>query len=384
MRINQIAAKGLKGLGFRHDLTPMTFIVGDNGSGKSAIADAIKISLLGKHPVLGATNTGIFQLCHGDSLEVEITMEPKEVWESSWKKSGSRIKATHTINEDQEKILKGLIPTCLDFRAFSEAKPTERQRLLEMVMGEQEDQSQPISARLAGLGTIAKEAIGNSLAATYNDYETTCATAKREIGQEVKRLKGALEQSAVDEATEMMIETEEPVDQEEIKNVEFTISQLDQKIGEQAQIVNSITEEQMRAPERPLQSEPTTEELVATKKRLEENFEKIELASKSAEHNAPILYQVREVEASLKTTEGFSNEEKPSEPTPDLEHLKNLVVEYSANRAQAIRDHDQKENLVVELKSKRDSEMESMGNQGRALRTSNEAQSFEKISQTNA
>lgn len=57
--ISKIAAVGFKGLEFAHDLKKHNLIVGPNGSGKSAISDTIVLTVNGRIPGAGKTNSAI-------------------------------------------------------------------------------------------------------------------------------------------------------------------------------------------------------------------------------------------------------------------------------------------------------------------------------------
>lgn len=84
----------VKGRTFRHTLAPVTLILGPNRSGKSAIADAIKLALLGRHPQLPNTNAGKFKLASGRDLLAELTFTDGQQNSIRLELAGGKIKET--------------------------------------------------------------------------------------------------------------------------------------------------------------------------------------------------------------------------------------------------------------------------------------------------
>ncbi len=70
MLIKSISGANIKGRTFNHDLGALNLITGPNKRGKSAIADACRLVLLGYLPELGKTNADTFRLCSADKMEV--------------------------------------------------------------------------------------------------------------------------------------------------------------------------------------------------------------------------------------------------------------------------------------------------------------------------
>jgi hypothetical protein len=62
-RLKHISARNVKGKSFNYDLAPVTIVVGDNASGKTAVLAAVRLALLGYDPKLGRTAQGIFAAC---------------------------------------------------------------------------------------------------------------------------------------------------------------------------------------------------------------------------------------------------------------------------------------------------------------------------------
>jgi DNA repair exonuclease SbcCD ATPase subunit len=74
MHITTAEFKNLKGRSARYDFTPATLICGPNYSGKTAIADAVRLTLLGYHPELKKQNQAIMDLASGARVEMALTL----------------------------------------------------------------------------------------------------------------------------------------------------------------------------------------------------------------------------------------------------------------------------------------------------------------------
>lgn len=88
--IQRIRFENLKGRTGDYTLAPLTIITGGNFTGKTAIVDAVKLALLGRHPAMPDTNAGAFALSSGEALSVQATVDGQVIGHT-WKQSGSRI-----------------------------------------------------------------------------------------------------------------------------------------------------------------------------------------------------------------------------------------------------------------------------------------------------
>ena len=329
MRIKTIAATGLKGPGFRHNLSALTFITGDNGAGKTGITDAVKIALLSRHPILGATPKGIFRLSSGDLLEIDMSLiseaDESTKWRKQWTKKGQRISTQHSIlTAEQEELLDGVIPAVLDFDAFAKAKPTERQRILEDVMAEGKDQSEQINDKLANIKKRTTTALLTSATPwdgqTFQSFESHCSQAKKDMGQDVKRLKGALQQGIVDEATQMMAADTNAINPEDLARCEELLESTNRQIGSQTEVLNGIATAQMNAPEKPHADRPDPAYVQALETEIRDNLALIEQAQKKALHNSPLNVKIQQIDISLQgkpeeAPEGGKLEKEDPAPT---------------------------------------------------------------------
>ena len=76
MRLTRLTMRGLKGAAEEVvDLSPVTLFHGPNASGKTRIADAVRLLALGYHPDEPRTTDGVLRLAAGGSIEVEGRFE---------------------------------------------------------------------------------------------------------------------------------------------------------------------------------------------------------------------------------------------------------------------------------------------------------------------
>ena len=321
MKIESIAATGLKIPGFYHDLAPLTLITGDNGSGKTAITDAIKIALLRRHPVLGSKPGSLMELCCGDLMEIELQLDgTKAPIQMSWKRKGKGTKSDHIDHPEHGELYDLIIPAALDFGTFANAKPTERQRILEGLMGEAEDSSGPIKDHIASMVQKAAELLENvtsSTAApgwlpTFQCFEQAAREALRACTQDTTRLKGALQQSMVDEATEELARDIHAINPADIRAAEKDANMAAELYGAKKAEVDRIATAQMRAPDQPEASMPTLAELA------EARAKEIEAATlegdriKAASHNDRIHREIRRIDGLVKDAPDAAD--KPTDP----------------------------------------------------------------------
>jgi len=75
MKIKSINPENVKGNTSPVSLSEMNLIVGDNFSGKTAYLDTLRLAILGRHPLLGATNKELFGLCSGVQMGATCTLD---------------------------------------------------------------------------------------------------------------------------------------------------------------------------------------------------------------------------------------------------------------------------------------------------------------------
>ncbi len=75
MRIVTLSATDLKGRNFRQTLGPLNLIVGNNASGKTAYAEAIKLALFGHDPAIGKQAGATAELATGTRMDVSAEFD---------------------------------------------------------------------------------------------------------------------------------------------------------------------------------------------------------------------------------------------------------------------------------------------------------------------
>src|SRR5256886_2954275 len=119
MKLKSIAGENIKGQSFTHELKPVTLIVGDNYSGKSARVEAVKLALLGYVPGLGRRPQDIYALASGDKMSASVTDEAGTVTRREWALERGAVKATQAATM-------AVPPVLLDTREYFERTAAER------------------------------------------------------------------------------------------------------------------------------------------------------------------------------------------------------------------------------------------------------------------
>lgn len=129
--ITTLKLENLKGITARLDFGKATAIVGPNYSGKTAIADALRLALTGEHPELGKANAAIFKLCSATELLVEAHDDAGRKVTRTWTLKGKTVKALTAGDLE-------LPPFLLDTQLFLKANAKERLRMVASGAGDAE------------------------------------------------------------------------------------------------------------------------------------------------------------------------------------------------------------------------------------------------------
>jgi energy-coupling factor transporter ATP-binding protein EcfA2 len=248
--ITRIQAINLKTKTADASLAPLTAIIGPNGSGKSSIREGITLALIGYSPTLGKTKTG--QLLHvgAKRLDIKATLSTDESINRRWEQ-GRSLKAT----ADGPDFSESLHPAQLDFSVFANAKPTDRQRVLESLIVSTAPEDIATEARRmiadGGLDLKVDPSAAGWLATLENDAKET---ARFENQNRETASKTALTLSAAEEPP--------AVQPSEIEAAAARLETTTQDEADTRARLDALDDRLQRAPDRP-EGEPVTAASIA-------------------------------------------------------------------------------------------------------------------------
>jgi len=140
-KIVNVTIAGLKGQNRTILLTGRDFLIGPNGSGKTAVLDAIEIAVRGYHEREGKTNDATMSLCKGDRMGVGVMLDTGFCAQREYRRSDGKVAQTvqvfpadgeRKITEKEARILKeiGKGTTALDLGAILDAPESKRMDFL--------------------------------------------------------------------------------------------------------------------------------------------------------------------------------------------------------------------------------------------------------------
>ena len=251
MTPRKVTATGIKTGGIQIDLMPLTIVTGDNGSGKTAIADAIKLALLGRHPVLGSRGAEIMKLSNGDVLEVTVDDVRR-----TWTRKGKTV--SHESNEAAGKI-PAFPEVIIDFETFLQAKPTARREILEAALPgvNVTEILQEIHLRLTADGLAE---MFETTPAGFVNLTKEAAERGKNWKQEATRLKGAI-QSAEIEISELPAITSDSVPS--VESFADARGEILKAQGANAEKVEALLKRRNESSPEPTEKRPIAEDIEA-------------------------------------------------------------------------------------------------------------------------
>lgn len=220
LSIARVQAQGLKGRDFDVSLDSRVLALGDVGSGKSSIADAIRFAALGCVPVLGRSEAATARLMRGPEMRVRLTLSDGRWCERALVRRGARLSAEARcswLDEDAQatevgEAIRSLFGSTdqdaaemLDLRELLNATPNQRAARIEAILDatglrvdEQQDWLDVLAtARLADLDEARLPAdllkahhAATGLRATLEDPQSAALDLARSGAEEVLQTKG--------------------------------------------------------------------------------------------------------------------------------------------------------------------------------------------------
>jgi len=314
--IKILSLEKCKGISRAFTLSPITYFQGENGSGKSAVLDGVRLALLGSHPDVGKTNSRVIEFGSGDKMSCEAVFDSGDRIKRVWERKGSSVSSASSPAEwDADPRLELTLNPATYF-----AKPEgEQMRTLFAMLKSGGDVSETIQSLSDGLGDWAAELLrslsGDSGPAIVEWLESATKEAKalkREASATIKALKGTMETAATDtgiteilNAVELEKAKKAKADKdEEIERVTRTLAQWESIQGQADNA--AVTLENLRNWLENCDVSPVDpERWQTTLKEIEELGMRIDDAAKAADK---LAHEAGGLEASVGMNEQMENE----------------------------------------------------------------------------
>lgn len=120
--ISAVQYENLKGTTATRGLAPLTAIVAPNGTGKSAVKDAIQLAIEGSHPDFGKTGKALMGLASGPSFNVGLTLSDGTRVNRAWAMDAKgSVKATASVPDNWPAADVGMAFNPATFLALNDA-----------------------------------------------------------------------------------------------------------------------------------------------------------------------------------------------------------------------------------------------------------------------
>jgi DNA repair exonuclease SbcCD ATPase subunit len=183
--IRTIKINGVKGYKVTYDLQPFTAITGPNYSGKTAVADAIRLALIGYVPALGKRNQATMQLAQQETMSVEAILADGNVCKRTWTRNSKGVKLT----EEADIVWPSQL---LDIGVWLSATPRERVSMVVGSAGRLRELATAVEAFNGTAGCDTLEALEQMIDGLREDAKFT----RDEVKTYEKTLRGSTDMDA--------------------------------------------------------------------------------------------------------------------------------------------------------------------------------------------
>ncbi len=238
--IKSIQFLNLKGKSDEAELTPLTAVVGRNAGGKSAISQAITIALLGYLPSLGKLPNKTIQLMTSGASMLDIRAGLSD---GSLINRSFRVGKSISSNLDGPDFSEQIIAAQLDFREFTSAKPTERQRILESLLASSGDSEV--------FGEAQKRVSMSQLDISLTLADGWLQKLESDGREQARFLKQEIDTAARAILTLSAVDAPNLYDGDRAKETRDKLAAMRVELGQAKEAFDEISRRQQDAPERP-------------------------------------------------------------------------------------------------------------------------------------
>lgn len=250
MQLTSIHAIALKGRTFTHLLAPLTVVAGPNDAGKSAVADAVRLALIGYLPEHGKTNSATFALCSGSRLLIEAHFHRGPQISREWKKTGKQVKYTGDGPTEAPLVM-------LDANEYFGKSDSARVDMLFAVLNPKDFTPEAITAKIKA--AVAEHGVldelpelldqgGDNIEQWISLVDDALDTAKAEAAANARRFAGTIQGIVQLRASDPLIDGASL--QQETLKLDRDLATATQRLGELKQQAQSATANESRRNDR--------------------------------------------------------------------------------------------------------------------------------------
>ena len=287
MKIHKVNANNIKGTDFSLTFDEGNVIMGDNGSGKTSIIDALKLSILGEHDELGKQGKSISRLCDDGGLKASVIYDNGESSSFELTRTRTSYKPNHTgiLGDDALRMI--LFP-----EEFWQAGSTTRTDLMIRMCGDSDlANSDLISSQLRRIringmtqsdrddinnfANQAKETIEDGNISSIQRFEDLVKEERTVRNRKRSDLRRALEEINIDDSTSSADECKRKQ-----REIEEALVKLNSEMND---VRNALTEQNSLESLLSQQNDSPTDDLESIKKQIHTLRPKLRRAKKLVE-----------------------------------------------------------------------------------------------------
>ena len=246
MKVKSVSISGMRGacLGAKYEFDNINYLMGDNGSGKSTVIDALSLAILGYIPGTPKQNKKIMENANSNVMStiVELVTDSGDTVEirRMWVRKGQSIESTLSVEPEGFDISDIVAKTELPVYNFSEmlSKSANEQKdfFIKNILSASDaavDISKKISAKIAHIDAKYRESIEGEIIAEADKYslEMPSVQVVQNLNSYLKQLQ-SLKKSQIAEAEKTLLTLVKVDDSEVTRTSEEIKAEID-KVDDQ-------------------------------------------------------------------------------------------------------------------------------------------------------